>query len=406
MLICVSSKILGTKKHLVYHDSEYSWSNILPADAWVYGIPGSLKSLDVLLEFFNLEKPTLKSSPHVRSFYSLMQSGITEIPWHAVLPPLEFRRLLEGLISSLEGVLRCFFDSKYNGVFIDERAFLLSLSRAYINVPLLTSYMATEKNQTVRSTLSSFKPAAELQTRRVMYNQAATLTGRLTIKKGPQVLTLPKKYRDIITSRYSSGKIMQVDFVSLEPRIARLTAGFESGPDVYLQLSDELFNSELTREQAKIAVLCALYGVSQRKLSKMLGPKFNAVMVIDKIKKFFGVPERLRLVREELAIDAKFQNYFGRHIEPDRTDAGALVNYYVQSSAADAALLGFIILKKKIDELQLRCTPIFVIHDAMVLDIHIDDIASLENLVDPGIDVSSLGNFPVTLSVITDSPNS
>jgi len=401
MLICVSSEVLGTKKHLVYQDGAYSWSNTLPAGAWVYGIPGTLKSLDALFDFFNFEKPSIQSQPHLRSFKAIIQDGLTEIPWHAVLPPEEFQKSLVKLISSLENVLRCFSDNEYNGIFIDEREFLLSLSRAFVDGPLLASYIRDEQNQTVRSTLTTFRPLADLKAGPVMYNQSATLTGRLTIQSGPQVLTLPKKYRDIMISRYEKGKMMQVDFVSLEPRVARLAAGHKSDHDVYIQLSNELFESSLTREQAKIAVLCALYGVSKNRLSKMLGPEFNASIVIDKIKKFFGVPELLRSVMPELTVNAKFQNYFGRYIEPDRTDAGAMVNYYIQSSAADVALLGFINLKEKIDKFKLRCIPTFVIHDAMVLDVHPDDEESLIEILAGGVDISTLGNFPATLSVIS-----
>ena len=401
MLICVSSEVLGTKKHLVYQDGAYFWSNILPADAWVYGVPGVLKSLDVLLDFFNFEKPTIQSQPHVRSFKAIVQDNVTEIPWHAVLPPEEFQKSLVKLISSLENVLGCFSGSEYNGIFIDEREFLLSLSRAFVDGPLLAAYIRDEQNQTVRSTLTTFRPLADSMARPIRYNQAATLTGRLTIQSGPQVLTLPKKYRDIMVSRYEMGKMMQVDFISLEPRVARLAAGYKSDHDVYIQLSNELFNASFTREQAKIAVLCALYGVSKNRLSKMLGSEFNASNVIDKIKKFFGVPELLRSIRPELTVNAKFQNYFGRYIEPDRTDDGAMVNYYIQSSAADVALLGFINLKEKIDKFKLRCIPTFVIHDAMVLDVHPDDEESLVEILAEGVDISTLGNFPATLSVIS-----
>jgi len=403
MMICVSSDVLGTKKHLVYHGGSYSWSNTFPEDAWIYGKPSSTKSIDALMDLFGFEKPSVQSKPHIRSFRSILQDNMKEIPWHAVLPPAEFQKSLVRLISSLENALGCFSDNEYNEVFIKERSFLLSLSRAFVDGPLLASYIQGEQNQTVCSTLKSFRPSADSTAPAITYNQSSTLTGRLTVASGPQVLTLPKKYRDIMSSRFEGGKILQVDFVSLEPRVARLTAGFESDDDVYLQLSKELFNSGITREQAKIAVLCALYGVSKSRLSKMLGREFNASIVIDKIRKFFGVPELLKSLKPELTTNSRFQNYFGRYIEPDRTDDPAIINYYIQSSAVDAALLGFINLREKIDNLNLRCVPTYVIHDAMILDVHPDDVQGLSELLSGGIDISPLGNFPVTLSVIRDS---
>ena len=403
MMICVSSEILGTKKHLTYCDGAYAWTSTVPNDAWVYGSSAAVKSLDSLMDLLNFEKPLIQSQPHIRSFKSILQNEVPEIPWHAVLPPEEFQKSLVTLISSLENVLRCFSNNDYNNLFIDERRFLLSLSRAFVDGSLLASYIRDEQNQTVRSTLTSFRPLLDSRTTPIRYNQSSTLTGRLTVQSGPQVLILPKKYRDIMTSRFSGGKVMQVDFVSLEPRVARLSTGNESGHDVYMQLSDELFNSSLTREQSKIAVLCALYGVSRSRLSKMLGKEFNASIVIDKIKNFFGVPKLLKEIKPELTVNSRFQNYFGRYIEPDRSDDGALINYYIQSSSADAALLGFINLKKKIDKLSLRCVPIFVIHDAMILDVHPDDEGKLSELLSCGVDISTLGSFPVTLSVISES---
>lgn len=402
-MICVSSDVLGTKKHLTYCEGIYTWTNSIPNDAWVYGAPSAIRSLDSLMDLMNFEKPLVQSQSHIRSFKSILQNDIPEIPWHAVLPPEEFQKSLVKLISSLENVLGCFANNNYNSLFIDERRFLLSLSRAFVDGSLLAAYIRDEQNQTVRSTLTSFRPLADSKAIPIRYNQASTLTGRLTVQSGPQVLILPKKYRDIMKSRFEGGKIMQIDFVSLEPRVARLAAGYESEPDVYTQLSNELFNSSLTREQSKIAVLCALYGVSRSRLSKMLGREFNASIVIDKIKDFFGVPKLLKSIKPELTVNAKFQNYFGRYIEPDRTDDGAIINYYIQSSATDTALLGFINLKKEIDKLKLRCIPTFVIHDAMILDVHPDDQEQLSRMLTGGVDISTLGNFPVTLSVISGS---
>ena len=401
MLICVSSKILGTKKNLVYSNSEYRWENSVPPTAWVYGDRSRVKSLDVLLDFLNIEKPVIGCNTHARSLRLLTGENIPEIPWHAVLPQKRFQDSLTSLISVLEEALTCFLSDQYNGNFILQREFLLGLSRASIDGNKLTSYIGSEKNQTVISTLRTFMPHNDGYSGLCTYNQSATVTGRLTVASGPQVLILPKKYRDIMSSRYPCGKVFQVDFVSLEPRVARLSSGNISDDDVYMQLSHELFNSGLTREQCKIAVLCSLYGASKHKLSKMLGPSHDASYVISRIKKFFGVQDILKNIKPQLKQGACFRNYFGRIVQPDRSDDNALVNYYIQSSAVDAATLGFISLKKKINKLSLRCIPTFVIHDAMIVDVHKEDEEKFKELLCGGIDIPTLGEFPVTLSAIT-----
>jgi hypothetical protein len=400
MLICVCSNVLGTTKNLIYSEGEYTWDTIIPPGSWVYGNRVIVKSLDILLEFMNVKPPTVPCNLHIKSLKVLTGEDIENIPWHAVLPQRQFQDTIHRLIAALETCLKSFLNDQYCGNFISQREFLLSLSRAFVDSTKLSMYIQNEENPTIKSNLRTFTPLQDGFSENCTYNQASTLTGRLTVAKGPQVLTLPKRYRDIISSRYPDGKVVQVDFVSLEPRIARLSTGRPSEDDVYIQLSSSLFNSTLSREQCKIAVLCALYGVSHRRLSKMLGKKHNAVQVINNIKSFFGVADILSGIRPDLKEHAYFRNYFGRKVAPDRSDDSALINYYVQSSAVDAAMIGFSSLKAKIGRSKLRCDPIFIIHDAMLIDIHPDDYDKFNDILKERIDIPTLGEFPVTLSTI------
>lgn len=403
MLICVHSDIIGTKKNLIYAAGEYTWSSSIPNGAWVYGNRKTLKSLDVLLEFLNVKPPSISCSTHVKAFKSLLGNEVNNIPWHAVLPKQKFNQAIIQLISVLEDGLKSFLSDNYHGNFILQREFLLGLSRASIDYQRLSQFIEQEKNQTILSTLRTFMPTNDKLAEICVYNQSATVTGRLTVASGPQILILPKRHKGMIKSRYPNGNIYQVDFVSLEPRVARLSTGKPSAGDVYTQLSTELFNSALSREQCKIAVLCALYGVSKSKLSKMLGSNHNPTKVINKIKSFFGVSDILSTVRPDLKKNASFKNYFGRTIEPDRSDDSALVNYYIQSSAVDAAMIGFASLVKKINKGSLNCVPIFVIHDAILFDVHPDDASEFECLLKEGIDIPTLGEFPVSISVIAET---
>lgn len=402
MLICVHSDIIGTSKNLVYSSGEYTWTNSIPADAWVYGDRRAVKSLDVLLEFLGEELPLIACSAHLQAFQNLLGSKISQVPWHAVLPKEKFSEALKELIFSLENGLERFLNDQYHGNFICQREFLLNLSRASIDVSKLNRFIESEKNQTILSTLNTFRPANDKFAERCVYNQSATLTGRLTVKEGPQVLILPKRHKEMIKSRFLGGEVYQVDFVSLEPRVARLATGQPASDDVYLQLSKELFNSTLTREQCKIAVLCALYGASKSKLAKMIGSSHNPAMIIKKIQGFFGVNDILANIKPELKKEASFRNYFGRKIEPDRNDDNALINYYIQSSAVDAAMIGFSEVTKKINKKFLKCMPIFVIHDAILYDVHPDHKKDFFDILSEGINIPTLGEFPVTISAIAD----
>lgn len=402
MLICVHSDIIGTPKNLVYSNGEYTWTNSVPPDAWVYGDRTVVKSLDVLFEFLRSEIPLVSCASHVKAFQSLLGVKMSQIPWHAVLPKEKFNNSIRDLIIGLEDGLERFLSDQYHGNFISQREFLLSLSRASIDVSKLSQFIKDEKNQTILSTLNSFRPVSDQFAEKCVYNQASTLTGRLTVSSGPQVLILPKRHKQLIKSRFVGGEVYQVDFVSLEPRVARLATGQPASHDVYLQLSKELFGSTLTREQCKIAVLCALYGASRSRLSKMIGSKHNPGQVIKKIQDFFGVNDILSSIKPELKKEASFRNYFGRKIEPDRSDDSALVNYFIQSSAVDAAMIGFSEVVKKINKKLLKCMPIFVIHDAILFDVHPDHKKNFFDVLSGGINIPTLGEFPVTISAIAD----
>jgi len=403
-MICVNSDLLGTRQHLVYQvndGAEYYWSAVVPADAWVFGDYRVSRSLDVLFDLLGIEKPIIAAQPHMRSFKLLTSGNIPEIPWHQVLPPHEFKQLITRLVTGLENALVGFASTNYMETFMAKRALLTRLSRVTVDHPLLASYIRDEENATVRSTLKSFLPLTDSMSKPVMYNQAGTVTGRLTVSNGPQILTLPKKYRDIMISRYPGGSIIQVDFTSLEPRVARLATGLNVENDVYLQLSRELFSSALQRKEVKIAVLCALYGVSKRRLASMLGRDFQADVVIREIKDFFGIPELVKDLRNQMMVNHKIKNHFGRTIEPDKMDDNILVNHYVQSTAVDAAMLGFYHLMSMLEGLAVE--PLFVIHDALVLDVSQKAMLDIQDALVNGLDVPTMGAFPVELSVISDA---
>ena len=89
-----------------------------------------------------------------------------------------------------------------------------------VNVSNINSYIKeTTSGPSVISSLRTFLPDDTGQAKKVRYDQIGTTTGRLTVKSGPAILTLPQKYRDVISSRYDQGKVIQIDFVSVEPRV-------------------------------------------------------------------------------------------------------------------------------------------------------------------------------------------
>jgi hypothetical protein len=79
-------------------------------------------------------------------------------------------------------------------------------------------------------------------------------------------------------------------------------------------------------------------------------------------------------------------NYYGRPIYPEDAKSYALVNYYIQSTAVDVAFFGYQNIIRKIKNLKAseKVVPIFVLHDAILLDVHVDYEKFISTLEESG----------------------
>ena len=353
------------------------------------------------MELLGRATPTIGNESHRRTFTAICHGELPQVPWHLILSRDQYRAELYDMIGKAWDALEVFHDNKYGPTYLEMRGLLQGLSRAKINGKLLEVYNTGESNGTLLKTLSTFRPDTAGFADCVVYNQLGTSTGRLVVKNGPHVLTLPKRYRDIMMSRYSSGSVCQVDFVSLEPRIARVISGRPATADIYSSIASTVFSGQLDRDEVKLAVLCALYGVSSRRLQNMLSGKLRASSVIKEIKEYFGVSRLLRGLKSQLKQNGHIENWNGRLLEIDNPSDHILISHFIQSTAVDVAMLGFNSIIDRSRAAGLRFEPTFIIHDALVVDIHSDDLSKFQKIVSSGVDVGELGNFPLELETIT-----
>jgi DNA polymerase I-like protein with 3'-5' exonuclease and polymerase domains len=173
--------------------------------------------------------------------------------------------------------------------------------------------------------------------------------------------------------------------------------------DIYKDISSKLFRNKLDRDQVKLAVLCALYGASARKLASVITEEFNPTRVISSVKEYFSVQDLTFKLKNQVFQKGKILNYFGRELTPSKDVDNVLVNHYIQSSAVDVALLGFSNLVGKFSDLNINATPLFIIHDALVLDVHPDGMEKINEIVNKGINIEPLGNFPIEIDTISTS---
>jgi hypothetical protein len=291
-------------------------------------------------------------------------------------------------------------DKHYNylSIFDQNQVIFKNLYQAKINLLSYRVFKELEKNETILSNLKSFKPAGGYS-KLVGYNQVSTVTGRLTNESAsPKILTLPSRCRKIFESRWQKeGDLLYIDFKTLEPRVIRKINGKESADDIYTEISSSL-DFEVDRVVVKRGIISTLYGSSAciEGLSEERSKK-----VLSATKEYFDLNNILNKASVVNDVGCR-NNFFGRPIwNIKETKENKLINNYIQSTAVDIALSYFSELCDVID-LDL-CKPIFIIHDALVLDVHNDYKNDVVNIVNKGYTCNRLGHFPVEIEKLSET---
>jgi hypothetical protein len=237
----------------------------------------------------------------------------------------------------------------------------------------------------------------------VKYSHTDTLTGRLKVLSGPNILLLQKKYRNMIESRFGSdGRIVYLDYASLEPRVLlSVTNPSLIGYlplDIYSKVIDDLGLTGIDRNLVKLVILSQIYGAGEDLLlSKLAGHVSEPLVFIQKIKDYFGVEGLQEKLVSEFAINARshVRNFYGRYVICPAARRYVLLNYYVQSTAVDVALKGFNQIVQKIESAKLltKIVPTLILHDGLILDVHNEVCeASLPHLLKFGSE--NIDGFP------------
>ena len=255
-------------------------------------------------------------------------------------------------------------NKEYMVTHLQIKKFLRGLSKASICTTKLNVIATKAKNASVISTINSFLPDAADQCKKIRYSTTKTATGRLTVLDGPKILTAPGSIKSCLKSSYKDGKIIQIDISSAEPRFALHIKGDSVSGDVYNDIIDNVIKEKITRKQAKLITLCALYGQSPKKLKEQLPDNLNATDIIRKTKEYFGYSQLFFKLRSALT-KGNLRNALGRPIRLTKGDDHLLISYFLQSSIAEGSILMFSDFVNKNPDV---CKPIFVIHDALVLD--------------------------------------
>ena len=114
----------------------------------------------------------------------------------------------------------------------------------------------------------------------------------------------------------------------------------------------------------------------------------DAISVYQSVRELMCVNE----LDQRLKLNPSLFNAFGRPL----AETSARISHYVQSSAVDVSCHGFGWLLDQLDS--DRAKPVYLIHDALVLDVRKDYLSTVENFCKDGLHVSIINqNLPVKM---------
>ena len=183
------------------------------------------------------------------------------------------------------------------------------------------------------------------------YDMFKTVTGRLATKTNSfPVMTLPKKYRQVLTA--TNDWLYELDFNACELRVALALLGHDQPEeDLHDWNLKNVFTRTKSRENAKKRIFSWLYNPNSTddKVDKIYDRKILKDMYFDKVL-------------------GKVYTQFGREIDADEDHA---ISYIIQSTAAD---LVFEQMYKLWEFLENKKSFVkFCNHDSIVIDLAEED---------------------------------
>ena len=220
-----------------------------------------------------------------------------------------------------------------------------------VDIAPIRHLLSSVRGQNFHRTLKSVRHVCD-------YNPWGTVTGRLSTNANSlPILTMNKEFRACI--RPKNDWLLELDFNAAELRTLLALAGVDQPPnDIHDWNVKNIFDSKLTREEAKVQTFAWLYSSKENKQLERLYNK--------------------DLVRNKYWDGLKITTDYGRIIE--NVDEHHALNYIVQSTTIDMvheqAYKVYELLKGRKSHIA------FLIHDAVYIDLAEEDRYEILNLLD------------------------
>ncbi len=334
----------------------WEYSRHLPGDCYelgrIYSHGASLTAVcpEEMKEEWSHVKKTLKSCLKALNTSRL---SLEENCFYDVLPEYFLYEYLAAKNKITEHVLETLerpanYDFMYNLVEMlsDIRARALNIKTSPIQ-----HLLSSVRGQNFHRTLQTVKHICD-------YNPWGTITGRLSTNSNSlPILTMNKEYRSCIQPK--NDWLVELDFNAAELRVLLALSGVEQPKnDIHSWNVKNIFDSKLTREEAKVKTFAWLYSSKENKQLEHLYNK--------------------DLVRNKYWNGCNIETDYGRIIE--NVDEHHALNYIVQSTTIDMvheqAYKVYELLKGTKSHIA------FLIHDAVYIDLAEEDRYELLNLLD------------------------
>ena len=375
-MLCINKEIIGIKKDIYISETGEVTTSAPSEKTWTLGSKDQFMSIELACRALGESIPEIVASKHV-NFWNTW--GIT--------PPAAMIMSREDLQKSINQVNDWFalqFTARHSDSYFcnDFQHILRLIDRLQ---PALTDsdYIACSTDDRVTCLRGLGRAFSE-------YDPLSSSTGRLTVRSGLNILTLPRDFRRLLKPQH--GKLLQVDFTALEPHTLRCFSGVAAGSDdIYAEVGA---GSGVERDTVKVAVMSACYGMSRNTFRSKYRQIPRAAEFFDKIRSALGVIALERLIEVNHNSDG-ILNGFGR---PIVCDQAAWVSHFVQSTAVDVACQGFNSVIDRLEATGARFSPHFLIHDSLILDISLEHMGFLNRIVDEGFTLDSKNyRFPMKI---------
>jgi DNA polymerase I-like protein with 3'-5' exonuclease and polymerase domains len=167
--------------------------------------------------------------------------------------------------------------------------------------------------------------------------------------------------------------------------------------DIYQDIINGL-DYLVDRVVMKRAVLSILYGMSeeQTKIGELSEERVKDIR--RRVFEYFKIDELLNLALKKSRC-GYYQTFFGRPIHWDKdVQLHQVLNGYIQGTAVDVALSGFLNLIERFDE---EMVPVGLIHDAMLIDVSKKNKNKFVKLIEEGYNCKDLGRFTFSIETIS-----